>query len=335
MTSCIRRRAFIMLLGGAAIAPSLLWPFAARAQQAGKVWRIGFLSGTSREAISGLYDAFVQGMRELGYVEGKDYIIEWRSAEGKYEQIPDIAAEFARLKVDVIVTALSAALPTLKQSITTIPIVMAASADPVGTGLVASLVHPGGNITGLAGSSDDSSPKQLELLASIVPNVSRIGFLGNPNGTVYSPVLKGAQDAARKAGLSLVPIDARNPQEIENAFIAFTRERVPAVMMAGDAVFFGQRWRIAELALAHRIATMAPQREYAAAGGLMSYGENLADFLRRSASYVDKIFKGAKPGDLPIEQPTRFNLVINRKTADALGVTIPAQLYIFADEVIE
>jgi putative tryptophan/tyrosine transport system substrate-binding protein len=324
------RREFISLVGGAAALPVV-----ARAQQPGKVWRIGFLSGTSRSAVSGLYDAFVQGMREHGYVDGKDYAIEWRSAWENYERVPEIAAEFVRLKVDVIVTALGAALPTLKRTITTIPVVMAFSTDPVGNGLVVSLAQPGGNMTGLAGSSDDSSPKQLELLATVVPNISRMGLLGNPSSMNYSPFLKSAQDAARKAGFSLMPIDARDPEEIERAFAAFAKDGVPAAIVASDAVFFGQRRRIAELALAHRLATMCPQREYAVAGGLMSYGENLADFFRRSASYVDKIFKGAKPGDLPIEQPTKFNLVINRKTADALGVTIPAQLYIFADEVIE
>jgi len=274
-------------------------------------------------------------MRELGYVEGKDFVIEWRSVEGKYERFPEIAAELVRLKVDVFVTGVTAALPALKRATTTIPIVMAYSTDPVGNGLVASLVHPGGNITGLAGSSDDSSPKQLELLATIVPNISRVGLLGNPDTETYSSVLNNAQDAARKVGLSLVPIEARNLQEIEHAFAWSAQERVSAVMVAVDAVFFGQRWRIAELALANRLPTMFALREYAEAGGLMSYGENIADFFRRAASFVDKIIKGAKPGDLPIEQPTKFNLVINRKTADALGVTIPPQLYIFADEVIE
>jgi putative ABC transport system substrate-binding protein len=327
----MKRREFITLLGGAAAA----WPIGARAQQAGKVWRIGYVAGVSRSAASGSYAAFVQGMRELGYVEGKNFVIEWRSVEGRYERFPEIAAELMRLKVDIFVTGVTAALPALQRATTTIPIVMAYSTDPVGNGLVASLVHPGGNITGLAGSSDDSSPKQLELLTTIVPNVSRIGLLGNPDTETYSSVLNNAQDAARKVGLSLVPIEARNSREIEDAFAAFAKERVPAVMVAVDAVFFGQRWRIAELALANRLATMFALREYAEAGGLMSYGENVADFFRRSASFVDKIFKGANPGDLPVEQPTKFNLVINRKTADALGVTIPPQLYIFADEVIE
>jgi putative ABC transport system substrate-binding protein len=331
MTVTIGRRELLAALGGAAVA----WPLAAGAQQTGKIWRIGFLSAVARSAASGSYASLVQGMRELGYVEGKDFVIEWRSVEGKYERFPEIAEELVRLKVDVFVTGVTAALPALKRATTTIPIVMAYSTDPVGNGLVASLVHPGGNITGLAGSSDDSSPKQLELLTTIVPNVSRIGLLGNPGTETYSSVLSNAQDAAQKVGLSLVPIEARNQREIEDAFATFAKERVPAVMVAVDAVFFGQRWRIAELALTNRLATMFALREYAEAGGLMSYGENIADFFRRAASFVDKIFKGAKPGDLPIEQPTKFNLVINRKTADALGVTIPPQLYIFADEVIE
>jgi len=315
----MKRRAFITLLGGAAV-----WPLAARAQQSSKLWRIGFLSAVSRELSS--HAALEQGMHELGYVEGKDFVLEWRSVEGKYERFPEIIGELVRLKVDVFVTGVTASLPALQRATTTIPVVMAYSTDPVGNGLVASLVHPGGNITGLAGSSDDSSPKQLELLTTIVPNVSR---------ETYSSVLKRAQDAAQKVGLSVVPMEARNAQEIEKAFAAFAEERIPAVVVASDAIFFGQRQRVAELALSNRLPTIFSLREYAAAGGLMSYGENIADFFRRSAFYVDKIFKGARPGELPVEQPTRFNLVINRKTADVLGVTIPPQLYIFADEVIE
>jgi putative ABC transport system substrate-binding protein len=274
-------------------------------------------------------------MRELGYVEGKDFITEWRSAEGRYERFPELAAELVQLKVDVIVVPVTAAIRPMQQATDKIPIVMAYSTDPVGNGLVASLARPGGNTTGLAGSSDDTAPKQLELLAMAVPNISRIGLLGNPATPTYSSVLKGAINAAQKAGLSIVPIGASNPQQIDNAFTAFTNERVQAVMVAVDAVLFGQRQRLAELALTNRLPSMFSLREYAAAGGLMSYGENLSDFLRRAASFVDKILKGAKPGDLPIEQPTKFHLVINRKTAEALGITIPPELYIFADEVIE
>jgi putative ABC transport system substrate-binding protein len=327
----MKRREFITLLAGTAAA----WPFAARAQQPGKVWRIGFLSGASREAYSGLYAGFQQGMRELGYVEGKDFIGETRVADGNYERLPDLAGELVQSKVDIIVTGLTAGIRTLQQATSTIPIVMAYSTDPVGNRFVASLARPGGNITGLTGSSDDSAPKQLELLAAVVPNASRIGLLGNPATPTYSAVLKSTQNIARKAGLALVPMEAGNPQQIRKAFAAFAEERVQAVMVAADGVFFLQRQQLTELAIINRLPSMFSQREYAVAGGLMSYGENLSDFFRRAASFVDKIIKGAKPGDLPIEQPTKFNLVINRTTADALGLTIPPQLYIFADEVIE
>jgi putative ABC transport system substrate-binding protein len=327
----VRRRGFITLLAGAAAA----WPLAARAQQAGKVWRIGLLSGASREPTSSNYEAFLQGMRELGYVEGRDFVMEYRFADGKYERFPELAAELVRLKVDVLVTGTAAAIRTLQRATTTIPIVLAYSTDPAGNGFVASLARPGGNITGLSGSSDDTSPKQLELVTTVIPTASRIGLLGNPASPTFAGVRTGAEIAAQKVGLTIVPVEARNPQEIESAFAEFDRQRVQAFIAAGDAVFFTHRQRIAELALSNRLPSMFPQREYAAAGGLMSYGENLSGFFRRAASFVDKILKGAKPGDLPIEQPTRFNLVINRKTADALGVTIPAQLYIFADEVIE
>src|SRR5262249_46471628 len=203
-------------------------------------------------------------------------------------------------------TGVAAGIRTLQRATSTIPIVLAYSTDPVGNGYVTSLARPGGNITGLAGSSDDTSPKQLELVATVVPNVSRIGLLGNPASPNYTGVRKSAQSAAQKAGLTVVPVEARDPQEIETAFAAFARERVQAFIGAGDAVFFGQRRRIAELALRHRLPSIFSQREYAQDGGLMSYGENLSDFFRRAASFVDKIFKGAKPGDLPIEQPTRF-----------------------------
>jgi putative ABC transport system substrate-binding protein len=327
----MRRREFIALLGSSAVA----WPFAARAQQAAKTRRIGWLSAVSRTAYATRYAGFLQGMRELGYIEGKDFITEWRSAEERYERFPELATELVRLKVDIIVVPVTAAIRPMQQATSTIPIVMAYSTDPVGNGLVASLARPGGNTTGLAGSSDDTAPKQLELLATVVPNISRIGLLGNPASPTYSSVLKRATNAAQKAGFSIVPVEASNPQQIDSAFTFFTNERVQAVMVAADAVLFGQRERLAELALRNGLPSMFSLREYADAGGLMSYGENLSDFLRRAASFVDKILKGTKPGDLPIEQPTKFHLVINRKTAEALGVTIPAQLYIFADEVIE
>jgi putative ABC transport system substrate-binding protein len=327
----VRRREFIALLGSGVAG----WSLAANAQQMGKVWRIGLLSGASHDTYSRLYAGFQLGMRELGYVEGKDFVGEARYADGNYERLPDLAAELVRSKVDIIVTGWTAGIGTLQQATSTIPIVMAYSTDPVGNGFVASLARPGGNITGLTGSSDDSAPKQLELLATVVPNTSRIGVLGNPATPTYSAVLKGTETSAQKAGLAVVPMEAGNPQQIRKAFAAFAEQRVQAVIVAADAVFFLQRWQIAELAIINRLPSMFSQREYAVAGGLMSYGENLSDFFRHAASFVDKIIKGAKPGDLPIEQPTKFNLVINRTTADAIGVTIPSHLYIFADEVIE
>jgi ABC-type uncharacterized transport system substrate-binding protein len=327
----VKRRDFITLLGGAAGA----WPLAARAQHWGKVWRIGFVTVVSAQAFSSLYAGFLQGMRELGHVEGRDFVTEPRSAEGEPSRLPDLAAELVRLKVDVIVTGSTAAMRPLKQATTTIPIVMAYSTDPVGNGLVSSLARPGANVTGLAGSSDDTAPKQVELLATVVPNVSRIGILGNPTNLTYLPVRKSAEEAAKKSDISIFATEARNPQEIETAFASFGKERVQAVLVTGDPVFFSRRQQITELALQGRLPSMFVQREYPEAGGLMSYGESLSEFYRRAANYVDKIFKGANPADLPIEQPTLFKLVINRKTADALGVTIPPQLYIFADEVIE
>jgi len=304
----MKRRTFITLLGGAAAA----WPLAARAQQPARPRRIGLLSASPVSTLSGIYTGFIKGMRELGYVEAKDFVIEWRSAEGQFGRLADVAAELVRLNVDVIVTGVTAGIRPLQQATTTIPIVMAYSTDPVGNGFVASLARPGGNTTGLAGSSDDSSPKQLELLVTLVPNVSRIGLLGNPNSPTYSSVLKNTQAAAQKAGLFVIPIEARNPNETEIAFAELSKEQVDAVMVASDAVFFGQRQRIAALALRSRIPTMFSLREYAEAGGLMSYGEDLADFFRRAASFVDKIFKGAKPGDLPIEQPTTLHRLLHR-----------------------
>jgi ABC-type uncharacterized transport system substrate-binding protein len=329
----MRRRDLITLLGGAAAA----WPLGARAQQAGKVWRIGFILGASPPAQFGLgsLGGLAQGMRELGYVEGKNFVIEWRTALGNYDHFPAIADELVRLKVDVFVLGTTAALPAVQQATSTIPIVMTNAANPVGQGFVASLARPGGNVTGLATSADDSAPKQLELLATIVPGLSRLGLLTNPNTSIASPVARSIQVVAQKAGITIVPVQAGDLQEIENAFVTLAKERAQAVMVITDALYFAHRQRLAELALNNRLASLVPLREYVEAGGLMSYGEALGEFYRRTAYYVDKIFKGAKPADLPIEQPRKFNLVINRKTADALGITIPPVLYIFADEVIE
>ena len=330
----MKRREFITLLGVAVAA----WPLAARAQQPGTFRRIGFLYGSiplTQLASEDLSRAFIQGMLELGYLEGKDFVVEWRSAAGQYERLADLAAELARLKVDVIVTGSAAAVRPAQQATTTIPIVMAYSTDPVGNGFVASLARPGGNTTGLAGSSDNSAPKQLELLTTVMPRLSRVAILTNPHNPNSAAVIKSAQSAAEKVGLVVVPVEARSLEEIEDAFATIAKQSIAAVVVGLDAEFFVHRQQLARLALDNRLASMFPVRDYAAAGGLMSYGESLQDFYHRAASFVDKIFKGAKPSDLPIEQPTRFKLVINRKTADALGLTIPPQLYIFADEVIE
>jgi putative ABC transport system substrate-binding protein len=326
----LRRRDFIALIGGAAA----MWPLAARAQQPERMRRIGFLGGGT-VSLQPIYNGLLQGMRELGYREGKDFVVEWRLAEGQYERFTEFAAEMVRLKVEVIVVSTPAGIRPTQQATSTIPIVMGYSTDPIGSGFVTSLARPGGNVTGLASSLDDIVPKQIELLASAVPGLSRVGLLVNPGNPNTPPVLKSAQASARQAGFVLVAVEAQTPSELEAAFVTLTKERVGAVIVIADAFFNSQRRRLVELALQARLPTMFGQREYAQEGGLMSYGESLFEFYRRAANYVDKIFKGANPADLPIEQPTLFKLVINRKTADALGVTIPPQLYIFADEVIE
>lgn len=324
----MRRREFIALLGGAGT-----WPLPARAQQPAKTWRVGFLAGGARPVPldSSPYAGFTRGMRELGYVEGKDFTMEWRFAEGRTGLFPGLAAELVRLKVDVIVLGTTQAVPAVLRETRTIPIVMGDSVDPVGQGFVASLAHPGGSITGTASSREETTPKQVELLATIIPNLARVGFVMNPGNDGHPILLKIVEVSAEKARLMSVPVQMGNVEEMPSAFMALTDARVGAVLVPADAFFFSQRQWIAEHAIKSRLPTMFAQREYAEAGGLMSYGE----FYRRAASYVDRIFRGAKPADLPIEQPTKFDFVINRKTADALGITIPASLYIFADKVIE
>jgi len=327
----VRRRKFIALIGGVAA-----WPHAARAQQSSRLLRrIGFLSGASHATASNILAGFSQGMSEFGYVEGKDFTIEGRFAEGSYERFADFAAEMVRLNVDVIVLGTPAAVHAVQQATSTIPIVMGYSTDPVRNGFVASLARPGGNITGLASSLDETVSKQLELLTTVIPNLSRVGHLSNPDNPTHGAVLPSAQASAKRAGVNLVSVTARNPPEIESSFATLSGERVGAVMVNTDAFFHTQRQRIAEHALRARLATIFPQQEYVEAGGLMAYGERLFDFFRRSAAYVDKIFRGAKPADLPVEQPTQFYLTINLKTANALGLTIPPTLLARVDEVIE
>jgi putative ABC transport system substrate-binding protein len=312
-------------------------PLAAFAQQKGKVWRVGFLSTRHVDLRDSdyYYGPFRQGMRELGYVDGKNLVIEWRSAEGKSERLPGLATELVNLKVNVIMTAGTASASAAMKATTSIPIVIAAVPDPVGSGLVKSLARPGGNITGLSNLGSELGLKHLEMLLGMVPRLSRLAVLVNPTNPSHAPFLKHVQTAAPKTGITILSLDARDPQEIENAFAQMARQKAGAAIVAPDSFFIQQLRQIADLAAKHRLPTISGQRAYAEAGGLMSYGTNLADLFRRAATYVDKIFKGAKPADLPVEQPTKFELFINGKTAKTLGLTIPNELILRADRVIE
>ena len=329
----MNRRRILVALGAGALACSL----ASFAQQQGKVWRVGFLTLRRRpdSLDSYTYGAFSNGMRELGYVEGKNLVIEWRFADNNYERLPDLAAELVRLKVDVIVTAGPAATSAAQKTTTTTPIVFGGTNDPVGSGFVKGLARPGGNISGLSNVSVEMSPKLLEMLLAIAPRLSRVAVLVNPGNPGHATMLKNVQAAAQKANVKVLPVEARTPQEIETAFSVMTKENAGAIIVARDALLNQQAPQIVQLATKHRLPLVASIREYVDAGGLMSYGPSITDGYRRAATYVDKIFKGAKPGDLPVEQPTKFELFINRKTAKALGLTIPQSLLISADRVIE
>ena len=310
---------------------------AAVAQQQGKIWRVGFLIAR-RAAAAGdtdYYRAFPQGMRELGYVEGKNLVIEWRYADGKFERLPELAAELVQLRVDVIVTAGTAATSAAQKATTAVPIVMGTANDAVLGGFVKSLAQPGGNITGISNLTVDLSAKDLEILLSVVPKLSRVAVLVNPGNSAHAPILKTIQTAALKTHVKILPLEARTAQEIENGFSIVTQQDAEAVLVALDAFLIQQGRQIAELATKYRLPSVYAVREHVEVGGLMSYGPNLSDNYRRAATYVDKILKGAKPGDLPIEQPTKFDLVINLKTAKALGLTLPQSLLLRADEVIK
>ena len=324
----MRRRQFITLLGGAAA-----WPVASLAQQPSKMRRIGFL-GTSTSAVMSQWTAaFVQRLRELGWIEGRDIAIEYRYGEGRNERFAEIAAEFVELKVDVIVTTGPAA-PQAKRATSVIPIVLALSGDPVGAGLVASLARPGGNITGLSMLSADLAGKRLELLREVVPGLSRLAIMVNvgfPDAVLESGEV---QAAAGTLGLKVVPLEIRQAQDIATAFEAL-KDHADALYVCTDALANANRIRINTLALGARLPTMHGYKESVEAGGLMSYGANLTDLFRRAGDYVDKILRGAKPGDIPVEQPIKFDLVINLTTAKALGLTVPPSLLARADEVIE
>ena len=325
-----RRRAVAALLALSATAASR----PSSGQQGGKVWRVGYLSPAS--VVNSQYTAaFLKGMRELGYVEGKNLVIEWRSADGKLERLPSLAAELVELKVDVIVAVASPAIGAAQKATTTIPIVMAITGDPVGSGFVKSLARPGGNITGLSNMGGDTGPKLVDLLTSVVPKLSLVGVLVTPTSTTYRTISDSVQAAAQNAGVKTLVAEASSDQEIDNAFSMMAREKADAVIVGSSSFFTQQRRQIAELALKYGIPSMFAIRSNVEAGGLISYGQNVADDFHRSATYVDKILKGAKPADLPVEQPVSFELVVNLKTAKALGLTIPQAILLRADEVIQ
>ncbi len=303
--------------------------------QAGKVYRIAFLGNSTAALEANLVGPLREGLRDLGYVEGRNIVIEYRWAEGQYERFPQLVAELLALKVDVIVAAGTPAALAVKRATTTVPMVMVAVGDPVGTGLVASLARPGGNLTGLASISPDLEGKRLELLRELVPKVSRVSFLVNPANAFHAVSEKHADEAATVLHLKLQFVGVRTESEFDQAFAAIVKERPGALIVLADRVFLHNRARIVDFAARNRLPAVYPYRELAEAGGLMCFGPNYADMHRRAATYVDKILKGAKPADLPVEQPTKFELIINLKTAKALGLRIPQSLLARADELIQ
>ena len=332
------RRMFLTSVAGL-----LAVPLAAEGQSPAKVARIGFLEqGGSPSGPRGpIYEAFRQQLRELGYVEGQNIVIEYRAAEGRAERLPDFAAELVRLKVDVIVAGGTLAPLAAKHATGTIPIVLAAAGDPVGTGLVASLAKPGGNVTGLSNLSRDLTAKRLQVLKEIVPGLSRVAVLWNAANIVSALHIPEVEAAARTLGLQVQSLEVRGPEDVENTLLE--RKLLPAAISGGagalflvdDPLVMAYRMRIADFAVQNRLPATAIYKNFAEAGGLMTFGASLADLYRRAAIFVDKILKGAKPADLPVEQPTKFELVINLKTAKALGLTIPPSLLQRADQVIE
>jgi putative tryptophan/tyrosine transport system substrate-binding protein len=329
----MKRRAFITLLGGAAASV----PLAARAQQpVGRVYRVGYLAIASREQQIHLRKAFEEGLRSLGYRVGENVVIEYRFANGQLERLPALAADLVRLGVDVIVSGNPSNTVAAMKATTTIPIVMTNSSDPVGAGLVASLARPGGNVTGFSSDTgDEINGKRLELLKDTLPNLSRVGILWNPDFARNQSRLTSMREATQALGLTLVPAEARGPDALEQAFATMVRDRAQVLVVLSDGVLFNFRGQIGVMALRDRLPAISAVREYAEAGLLLTYGPDLQDLNRRSAVFVDKIFKGAKPADLPVEQPTKFELVVNLKTAKALGVEVPTSLLQRADEVIE
>jgi len=325
----MRRREFITLLGGAAVA----WPLAARAQQVEKLPTIGYMGSTTATDQSGLVLAFVQRLRELGWIEGRTVAIEYRWAGGQIERFSEIATEFVRRKVDVVFTT-GAGATVAKQATSIIPIVFTLAQDPVGSGLVASLARPGGNVTGLSNQQAELASKRIELLREIAPGIRRLAIFANIGNAGAALDMGEAQAAAGKLGLQVVPVAIRRADDITPTFDAIAGQ-ADALYVCGDLLQARYRIRINTLALGLRLPTMLASREDVEAAGLMSYGANFPDLFRRGADFIDKILRGAKPADIPVEQPTEFELVINLKTAEALGLTIPPSILLLADEVIE
>jgi putative ABC transport system substrate-binding protein len=325
----------IKIIGVALCAMLFALCASAEAQQPTKVPRIGFLSGSSPSTAPERRKAFEQGLRELGYVEGKNIVIEWRYAEGKFDRLPELAAELERLKVDIIVTAGPQTTRPAKQATSTIPIVMAQDPDPVGNGFVASLARPGGNVTGLSSLAPEISGKQLELLKETVPTLSRVAVFGTSTNSGNAQTLREVELAANAFGVKLQYLDVLSPKDIETAFRSASNGRADAVLMLPGPVLVLQRAQLADLAAKNRLPAIYPQTEYTAAGGLMYYGTNTPALFRRAAVYVDKILKGAKPADLPVEQPTKFEFIINLKAAKQIGLTIPPNVLVRADRVVK
>jgi putative tryptophan/tyrosine transport system substrate-binding protein len=329
----LRRREFFILLGGAAVAP-LVWAHTAHAQQPGKLPTIGFLGATTPTIWSAFVTAFLQRLRELGWSDGRNIAIEYRWAEGREERYAEFAAELVRRKVDIIVTAGTPAVLAVMKATSTIPIVFAAAGDPVQTGLVASLARPGGNVTGLSNLQTDLGGRRLELLREIVPGLKRVGIMGNVDSPLVTLEMDGVEAAAAKLGLEASRLEVRQTEDIVPG-IETLRGSADGLYICSDPFLTTHRVRINTLAIGAKLPTMNAFREYVVAGGLMSYGPNFPDLFRRSGDYVDKILRGMKPADIPVEQPIKFDLVINNTTAKVLGLTIPEAFLLRANEVIE
>lgn len=325
----MKRREFITLLGGAAT-----WSLAAHAQQRAKP-RVGFMGNSTEVLEANLVGPFRERLRELGYQDGRNIAVEYRWAEGKYERFPALVAELLAAKVDVIVTAGTPAAMAVKNATTAVPVVMVAVGDPVGTGLVPSLARPGGNLTGLSSIAPDLEGKRLELLREVVPKLAHVGVFFNPANLFHTVSMRNAGKAAEALGIKLLPLKVRTSQDLDDAFTAILKEKPDALLVLADRVYLHERKRMMDFALQHRLPNVNAHKEMIEAGGLMSYGPSYENMHRRAADYVDKILKGAKPGELPIEQPTKFDLKVNFKAAKALGIVVPPTLLTRADEVIE